>query len=1653
MLTGYVDEYIELLESFKKYQISALIAQISSKAFTALKNPKFNPKIASYFKHINEKGAPFTSFELDPDNVSQIKKVLNALYYAHITFSDLERINLKKDIATSFSDLTSLYQKTIEDAYKAAYLLTHLDVDVQELFQEELQLLYPIITSIGALIGKNATQTKLLVETFKSYPLSYKVGEVTGTAIEQIQPSNGMLDYKYLTQFSALLPTYIDKVTQYIQHYSSQLIAQEPTLNNAKLEELQHTALALLNDLEHLKGSGFFISLKFIKYIHIIRNIITLSMSVLEQIGHLSESSQDVIREHLAQLKYAVLPQLFGLVDKIEVNGMLQPGTLSIPLMEKVKPLYQTLIYYASKPVNFQAKGEELLSIEDSRFVALRLEKTYQRIDRANKTLFKIKQAEDAHTAFYELLNYEQYKNLALHQLPADIKDQLIEYYKIFKSYMSKVDVDLNKLIIDSLLGEKNLSNYLTCTWNWLTGKRPPDHISFVLAQQQPLTQLLTKKRNTQQFHIDLNTGLIESVQKETNLTLFPYSDASSAITTQQLERIESVSFPNPEVGSLYAIDESLPLKAAQEKNTALQFITKEKNKTIINPNHLTADQTLVLYQYYCHKLNHFKVAQKAYNEFIALLTSQIKELYPIPPHIIHFNHLQEANIKRLRVLYNIFKLYFIQGIPEEMKLLAHAFDQYLSPTNTTVIEPPVMIEFEKLNQHVQVVFTDLHHSWTQQEQFYLKQAKHKFASEEQNVFIIDESQALRAAGELNPGLKFSKEKGKKIIAEPEQLTANQALTLHQWYRNKRNKFEVARNAYNQFILILSEQIKKNSSPLGTKFTLHNIDKELKVECRKLYNLFQPYFVNGLPASLKQAALKFDRFLVHSFAEETNTENTPSNDLFEKQNAHFQTYFTEVDLLWRRKSQFYLKLAQEKFANEHENEPLVHDVNSHRAHYLIKHQNYSKFLYEFRQLLSQLTPLFNASMQAELNMQSNGIPFPELQDKYLAQAQSKQVLAVKELYNSLYHAEHSIRQLESLNDKSFKTTYVYYLIQAYSHIYEIIKLSKKLSEDAHFKLISNELLEKAQNIWATLQEHSEAYQESVEEVAPLDKKVQYSGLWYTLNAFTVIPKHISSLINTTYLTQDDLDQLHVSAKTASLTIEALINNSNSYFKLFLQTPSMLRLYLEFKSKLTEFIRTIHHTAISNLGEFHTHIFTPMLLEADQWEDKLGLVPGVFSSPLKQIIDQYYKGLLYPLKLSSKTHLQFICDKTPINERMEIALQKINDATTHLTKLDSTYMHVIKLHKLIEDYNQSTNGFFSTEPIDEKKLIVAICATYKAVLPKLVALKRQLQFAPNEKISSNDNLFDAQLNAGLKEYDPKLTDIKALVKLSHAHYLGLKHTYAMKLNTAKEQLVYLTQLSCSQDEANQHFVLTYTTESFDKQLEELANRHIGLHYVDREYCSRLRNYVLTFKEAILQQAKGEEDINLCVKERLKEQIRYFENEHFVLYYQLDSVRVALSQFKNYFSMSTLAIERNKSTFESETTLATKTAEINKLLLIAENDHLSVEDRLHKIKYQVINNPSFSRIILEQKQVNHFSFIYLKLCFLSLLEALHIYTPEKNARLSDLKSAVSQEPKISELSKRFGLFTNHKKTDHVALAVVKTGPDFAETPTTYPFPSLN
>ncbi|MFI4917925.1 MAG: protein SdhA [Legionellales bacterium] len=1410
------------IETLQKYQLSKIIEHINTKILATLNSDCFTVCIAPYLKKINPQGIPFTDFQEDPDNISQIKKLINALYHAKLAFGAVEKLtihlpNLPKKLAAL--DLVHVVADLdiVRNAYEACHLLTHLDVNLKDIFTEELAIITPILEKITDFSKGYADEAQEFVETIRTTSsLSLEAGKISGMVVTQLQPQIDHLDYNYLTAFSTKLPKYIEQMTEYIKKASSQFIAGESKLNKEKLEELQRAALSLLSNLDDLKGNSPFISLKYLNYIHIIHEVVTSSVTLFngsrEQVGEFSEATQDAIRDKLALLKYTIFPKLFALVDKVEVNAMLNPGIISVPLMESIKPLYASILTYAAKIVNFSNKGGALLTVEDPHFLEVRLEHTDKRIDDANKALFKINKAEEALIGFYALLDKPQQQNTSIHELSTETRAELTQHYKTLRPYMAQLDIDFNATLTNSMQGKKDASSLLTQAWEWIRGAPPIDHVSFIQAKKEALKTLILKDKATQYFHLRLNDDLINSVKQQAHLTLSPHDNPA-------------------------------------------------------------------------------------------------------------------------------------------------------------------------------------------------------------NSFASDESTALSNTKVASTALGLNAQEGDKVLTNPQQLSSKQALALSLYYHNKRAKVLSAKAAYNEFVELTR----------GHALNLHHLTSDTKTKYRNLYSVFQAYFINAVPAPYLEAALLYDNYLISVLSDKPGSIPVPNDALLlQKLHASIQHRFTKADVSWHEKSQFYYNLAEKKYIDENEVAQLEHEPKL-RAHYLIKHTNYSKSIADFRTALHLLTKQLNQSMQTELQAKSTGIPYPELGDSNAVLTQSRQVLAIKRLFNGLYHVEEIVTQLEELQDGGpqasiyNKSVYVGHLYQAYVQIDQLKDLTKNFVTDPYFRPIARDLINKVQTIWATVQEHTDAYQVAQGDVSTSNNEaVKTAALWYVGNAFYIIPNHIRTLLNKKNLRPEEIDKLQTAAKETCVRIEKIIDSSDSYFKLLLQAPNMYKLYEDLKNKLNEFNGTAHDAVINNLNQIKTTILTPMLIEADLWEDQFGLNPGSLSAPLKKILNEYYKGLLQPLGLDSQTHVTLVCDQLPLATRRINTIKNCDNALERATALREKYHLIESLHELLQRYEAVTDFFKPNFVIENKALLKQqLAAAFKEALPHLIKTRRVLGWETG--VDSDDPDFDAFLNATTKQTDPKITNINALIKASHHYYLGLQATETMIINTAKEKLTYIDELAQTQTTEHRLFVEEYTEKSFSKQMLAACNRHIGLQYTDEEYSSKLEVYLLTFKESIITQAKTSIDINLSVKNALHQRIKNFEETNFAEYYHLDRVRAALAEFELYLSKATAELQT--SAFENEQTLEIKSARIKELKKIAvpgPNNQLSIQERLHEIKLICAYDRSFENNLCAYHHADFLSFAYLKQCILWLLEALYLYTPERTKLYNQIDAAVHNEPTIADLTNRFGLF---------------------------------
>ncbi|ASQ44910.1 hypothetical protein [Legionella clemsonensis] len=1534
-----IDRYLKLLDNFKEEDIATFLKNLREKIIFTLQGPYFSSKTTCFFTHPNEDGEPFTNFDSEPRQIVQLKQVINALYHAQLAFEDLQSVNLRNG-DKKFQDLKKLYYKTIEHGYKASYLLTHLDIDFHELFRSEIQQIWQFLAPIKAFADSHKESAIEFSSVLKNYPTGYKAGVISGTAIAQMKPNDGNYDYDFLANFGAVLPGYIQQLTTYIQHYGPQISTYQPTIDKAKLDELQEQAFRLLNSIENLQSDDIFISFKTLNYIKIIREIINLSMSSLEQIGYANDSSQAVIRHNMKRLKYELLPELFSIVDRLEDEGLLNPGTLSQPMMAQIKPFYELMAFYAAKFADFSAEGEELLTIEDAQFIDKRLEKTRQRISVANWNLTTQIAAQTALNNFFAIIENPQYAAYSLLNLPQTEKDTLKKEFNFLLPYIKVIDSELSNVIIRDLTSANSYTRNLLRPWHWLTGTAGPVAVTSLIPLKVKLQTALAKERATQELHIELNKDIINYVENYSEMDIYPYQS-------------------RPE---LTCFDEA-----------------------------------------------------------------KILEINPTAPE----------------------------------------------------------------HQHLQ------------------------FSKDSENVWITHH----------------------------EALTFTQAKTLAHYYERKCLQLDEARTALHSFLSFL----------VAEKHPKINIDA-IKLQLRRWYSLFQPYLVENLFSSEKakkqdavmveflsgkpllgQQISKLDRAVDYSTDNFTHSVSTLFERLFTEEDIIFVlAQFESLIALTQERAKVYSNRAQQKYIADVQSRELHPDINTDkRANFVLKHTLYSQTVAAYRSSLFELTKAFNTSLRVKLQPAEKGMPFPEMEDQELARLEIHQAVAVKRFFNSLYHLEQICIQLESLDQKSSQSLYVYHLIQAKSHIDELVSHAKALVNDPHLSLFATELKDKALALYKVFTVQQKNYAVSSEEVELTNPKfqgkaVKYSGLWYALRSFMLIPEHIKAATQHEELTAEMIARVDQRTKQAALNIEAIIESSDSYFRLFLQTPTMYRLYKELKAKLEQFTHLSHTAAMDHLEELSHDLFVRILITTDEWEDKLGLKPGLLADPMKAVLDEFHKGLLENLNLNSQEHLALLSSLAPINYRMEAAkrrkqaaaaLLKGDDAlNTNIENLEINKERLLKLSlsskiRLLQLFLKEVNEYHNyhrilpASPLIQHINKIRLTKLYKILQPLLLSEQKRLglkaqpiatqhytieillqeiplpaiqeevrqkeeqeievseseekeefqldeegyliEFKSDKFIAREDGTLEMELdrfspieigspNEEISTAKQKPDELKNIVYIANAvlnHYQGYKNSLEFEIATADEKLAYLEECVAIQEKESEKLRFEYTEKAFACELERLTSRYIGLYHTRAEYNSALQSFLQAHATAIIEQSQYTQDINAKVKKLLDAKAEEFDQTNKTKFTQLEAVMNALAQFDSYFGKATETVHQSDGVetrikknlfFETESTLRAKIRLIDNLTTIVHSKD-TVEKRLADIKAE-IKKPSFVATMLKHRHYNTFSFAWIAQCFISLLSALHLYTPKYKVLFQRLEEAAAKATTAESLTaipvhaatNRFGIF---------------------------------
>lgn len=1336
---------------------------------------------------LNREGEPFSDFSHEPDQISQVKKLINVFYYTELALKDAETVDFRGSnitkAMTKLMDLKTLYANTIHYIYKAGHLATHLDIDFIQMFNQELSLLAPVFQLFKTYAEHYREETNGLLAQMDLYDVLHKLGLVSGIAVDQMNPKAGEPDYEFLTKFGAASAYYLEQLTLKVENFSSLDVAErEPQINRQKLDELQAHALQIINALEGRHANGLFLPLEALHYIHLLRHTLALSMSIFEQTGHLHASTQEKVREQLTELKYKQLPLLFGFTDKVEEQVMLKPGTLSNPLMAQVSRIYQALITYTAKFVDFSTVGHALVVLEDPLFVAKRLQIAYERLTDHNSALLLIDEARVVSNKFFKMLQKPAYLHRRLINLEAHTKGILTTHYKSLQAYVAVLDQGLNTAIIASLTGTSGyMDGPLTSPVRRILQRHSDrDIVSDILRLQARLEALFLKATTSRQFHVALNRDLIDSVAENVEKLVLRKQDPTH----------------NP-----FNIDEAIVLGRAVTEMPQLIFEVIAENNRLMNPEHLNREQVLSLYQFYQVESFKLEAAFKAYQVFLDILQAG--------------NALAEK--KKLRNLYGVFQPY-----------LAHA--------NTAI-----------------------------------------------DLVVLDG--ALLAA------------------------------------------------------------LSSDSLVLPVVMPLMPARREI------LFNK-------------KQRQLGERRQVF----------------------AHLLKAYTASDL----------RMA-----------PLVLDRCHARAYHVIKHREFSKAVADFSASLSELMHLFNDSVRAQLRKQAEGLPFPELVDLNETLAQSGQALGLKRLFNCLYHVEAILENLESLHEHSLESTFAYTILQVGDHLLQVVLLIQAIAGNPYFSLMINDARHKLDNVSHVAQALQGLYGPAPTAVPVKGIVKAHTPIFYALNAMEIIPPFITAQRANAHLSPEVAHLLHQLAEKKAANIVRILGKSSSYFKLFFEIPTMYGLFGDLKIKLVTMTTMLHGVVVNNLRLINEELFTKILLEVDEWEDNLGLIPGTLTHVLTEMFDAFYPGLLEPLGLNSYEYISSVTSMIPLGQRYDATLQRAANAGVEQNKIQIKQAILQRLLHYIQNYHEEAvdySGFLYTR----RAIVIDV---FKQALPILreenVLLGPDILPGP-----ASDRRLDAWLNAGI-EHGPELNNIKALTRACLSRFQGLHASHQLILDTANEKMAYLTGLVMKQPAVKLKRIEVYTTSVFRKKLKETLVAHqVGLKHIElaKEYHDELKKWLRSFEAEMVGVAQHANDIDQTMGEMLHEKIQQFNLDHYKTYADFDRVITAIGRWQRYVSQPHPVFE-NVRTLEQKNILAKRLQELaRRKAVVSPAPELTVSVRLAAIKEHM----TLHKVVCMTTMCNAcyhpaFTWLWLAQSIATFLEWIGIYTPERKKCYDQLIQ--SMEPTTS------------------------------------------
>ena len=557
----------------KHLEVSRFIHRLHDQIL-ALQQKEYSQDILAYLATRQLTGRPFTEDFLSdpqPDQIIQIKQLSNALYLAEQVFDQLEKLNLSDK-----ETLRGIYQVR-EQAAEATQLLLKVSEEVEGAFKSEIAAVASYLNVILSFDVSGLDDYKAQLPSATEF--SRGIGKGIGLLVDQLKPASGRLDYDFLTWASSVLPTYIEAARHGIETSAAKASLSLPKVDNKKLKDvlqkktkkLSNSIQSIINTVNNIKDVGSLITnlpslFKLPSHFEEMQPLLT---EMLQEVDHLDETSQQFVREQLARLKYEVLPNLFAMVDNFEAQMLLEPGRVSGPLMNQIKPLYEMLIQAISSypKFKFTEKDLQLVKLEDTHFMDLRLAPMREQIRLSKQELHQVDVVLSTVNGYLDLLNANE------GDLPAVARQ---EYYALLKPYLTLLKKEDKQVLETHLTTDPTIKSGVS-TWfsSWFL---VPNANNTVLPTFKTLQALLKQKRKDHEFRQARNRAHIKSIYAKANLVLFKHN--------------------NPQ--SVFDLPEKDAFAHRHSVSDGVQF---DGNGAILDGSKFTCSEAWDLYQWYADRL------------------------------------------------------------------------------------------------------------------------------------------------------------------------------------------------------------------------------------------------------------------------------------------------------------------------------------------------------------------------------------------------------------------------------------------------------------------------------------------------------------------------------------------------------------------------------------------------------------------------------------------------------------------------------------------------------------------------------------------------------------------------------------------------------------------------------------------------------------------------------------------------------------------------------------------------------------------------------------------------------------------------------------------------------------------------------------------